>query len=138
MVNWNYTRLFSTHFNHVEIYHMTALFMAEINPFQPYSAVNPAVAISLDTLELYHRLRRWHGQLSIQTMAKVLCDLQDVSLFVTFMQMRHLFYSPYSLLINRASTSSCLLPLTHTWIFYVASISWSMLPSNATHQIGGC
>jgi hypothetical protein len=37
MVNWNYTRLFSTHFNHVEIYHMTALFMAEINPFQPYS-----------------------------------------------------------------------------------------------------
>jgi hypothetical protein len=37
MVNWNYTRLFSTHFNHVEIYHMTALFMAEINLFQPYS-----------------------------------------------------------------------------------------------------
>ena len=37
MVNWNYTRPFSTHFNHVEIYHVTALFMAEINLFQPYS-----------------------------------------------------------------------------------------------------
>jgi hypothetical protein len=40
MVKWNYTRLFSTHFNHVEIYHATALFMAEINPFQPYSDYN--------------------------------------------------------------------------------------------------
>lgn len=42
------------------------------------SPVDPAVAISLETLELYHRLRRRHGQLSIQTMARVLCDLHDV------------------------------------------------------------
>lgn len=46
------------------------------------SPVDPSVAFSLNTLELYHRLRRRHGQLSIQTMARVLCDLQDVSLVV--------------------------------------------------------
>lgn len=40
----------------------------------------PEKAISLDTLELYHRLRRRHGQLSIQTMARTLCDLHDVSI----------------------------------------------------------
>lgn len=43
------------------------------------SPVNPSVAISLETLELYHRLRRRHGQLSVQAMARVLCDLHDVS-----------------------------------------------------------
>ncbi|KAF7976738.1 hypothetical protein HWV62_5710 [Athelia sp. TMB] len=41
------------------------------------SPETPSVAFSLDTLELYHRLRRRHGQLSIQTMARVLCDLHD-------------------------------------------------------------
>lgn len=43
------------------------------------SPETPSVAFSLDTLELYHRLRRRHGQLSVQTMARVLCDLHDVS-----------------------------------------------------------
>jgi hypothetical protein len=46
MVNWNYTRLFSTHFNHVEIYHAIALFMAEINPFHPYSAFVKQIQLS--------------------------------------------------------------------------------------------
>lgn len=41
----------------------------------------PSVAFSLETLELYHRLRRRHGQLSIQTMARVLCDFHDVSYY---------------------------------------------------------
>lgn len=40
--------------------------------------LHPEKALSLDTLELYHRLRRRHGQLSIQTMARTLCDLHDV------------------------------------------------------------
>lgn len=43
------------------------------------SPVDPSVAISLDSLELYHRLRRRHGQLGVQAMARVLCDLHDVS-----------------------------------------------------------
>lgn len=41
----------------------------------------PSMAISLDTLELYHRLRRQQGQLSIQAMVKTLCDLHNVSLY---------------------------------------------------------
>jgi hypothetical protein len=43
------------------------------------SPVDPSVAISLQTLELYHRLRRRHGQLGVQAMARTLCDLHDVS-----------------------------------------------------------
>ncbi|KAF7964652.1 hypothetical protein HWV62_4415, partial [Athelia sp. TMB] len=41
------------------------------------SPETPSVAFALQTLELYHRLRRRHGQLSVQTMAHVLCDLHD-------------------------------------------------------------
>jgi hypothetical protein len=47
MVNWNYTRLFSTHFIHVEIYHATALFMTEINLFQPYGETPEMITDSL-------------------------------------------------------------------------------------------
>lgn len=43
------------------------------------SPESPSAAISLNTLELYHRLRRQHGQLSVQAMAKTLCDLHNVS-----------------------------------------------------------
>ncbi|KAF7977125.1 hypothetical protein HWV62_4742 [Athelia sp. TMB] len=41
------------------------------------SPETPSVAFSLETLELYHRLRRRHGRLSVQTMARVLCDMHD-------------------------------------------------------------
>lgn len=44
------------------------------------SPETPSVAISIDTLELYHRLRRQHGQLSVQAMSKTLCDLHNVSI----------------------------------------------------------
>lgn len=43
------------------------------------SSDDPAVVISLDTLELYHRLRRRNGQLSVQAMERTLCDLHNVS-----------------------------------------------------------
>lgn len=43
------------------------------------SSESPSVAISLETLELYYRLRCRHGQLSIQTMVLTLCDLHNVS-----------------------------------------------------------
>ncbi|KAH9849711.1 hypothetical protein C2E23DRAFT_736739 [Lenzites betulinus] len=43
------------------------------------SPVYPEVAFSLDTLELYHRLRRHHPQLGIQPMARALCDLHNVN-----------------------------------------------------------
>lgn len=41
--------------------------------------INPAVAISLNTLELYHWLRRRHPRLGIQPMMRALCDIQGVS-----------------------------------------------------------
>lgn len=63
------------------------------------SPVDPESAISLDTLELYHRLRQRHGQLSIQTMARTLCDLHDVSILSSHARSRshatQLTYKPY-------------------------------------------
>lgn len=50
------------------------------------SPSDPSVAISLDTLELYHRLRRRNGQLSIQAMARTLCDLHNVSNNLDFVE----------------------------------------------------
>ncbi len=41
--------------------------------------IDPSVAFSLDTLELYHRLRRRHPRLGIQPMMRTLCDIHDVS-----------------------------------------------------------
>ncbi|KZT26423.1 hypothetical protein NEOLEDRAFT_1198259 [Neolentinus lepideus HHB14362 ss-1] len=43
------------------------------------SPVNPSIAISLNTLELYHHLRRRHPQLSIEAMTKALCNIHDVT-----------------------------------------------------------
>ncbi|KAL6308620.1 hypothetical protein BKA93DRAFT_815267 [Sparassis latifolia] len=43
------------------------------------SPVFPSVAISLDTLELYHRLRRRHPRLGVQAMTRALCDIHDVN-----------------------------------------------------------
>ncbi|OCH89491.1 hypothetical protein OBBRIDRAFT_732569 [Obba rivulosa] len=43
------------------------------------SPVISSVAISLDTLELYHRLRRRHAQLSVQPMVKALCDIHNTT-----------------------------------------------------------
>lgn len=50
------------------------------------SPETPSVAISLDTLELFHRLWHCHGQLSVQAMARVLCDLHNVCIlhFMTY------------------------------------------------------
>ncbi|KAI0641354.1 hypothetical protein C8Q79DRAFT_919742, partial [Trametes meyenii] len=43
------------------------------------SPVYPEAAISLETLELYHRLRCHHPQLGIQPMVRALCDVYDVN-----------------------------------------------------------
>ncbi|KAG0705258.1 hypothetical protein DFH29DRAFT_981113 [Suillus ampliporus] len=43
------------------------------------SPVELTVAIELHTLELYHRLRCHHPQLSVQAMARTLCDIHDVN-----------------------------------------------------------
>ncbi|EIW62715.1 uncharacterized protein TRAVEDRAFT_101463, partial [Trametes versicolor FP-101664 SS1] len=43
------------------------------------SPVSPEYAISLQTLELYHRLRRHHAQLGFQALTRTLCDLNGVN-----------------------------------------------------------
>ncbi|KAG2070065.1 hypothetical protein BDR04DRAFT_967693, partial [Suillus decipiens] len=43
------------------------------------SPIQPSVAIDIRTLELYYCLHRCQPQLSIQAMAKTLCDLQNVN-----------------------------------------------------------
>ncbi|OCH91902.1 hypothetical protein OBBRIDRAFT_727825, partial [Obba rivulosa] len=43
------------------------------------SPVVPSTAISLETLELYHRLQRRHAQLGIQPMVRALCDVHNVN-----------------------------------------------------------
>lgn len=43
------------------------------------SPVHPTVAISLDTLEFYHRLRRRHPQLGIQAICRALCDIHNIT-----------------------------------------------------------
>ena len=45
--------------------------------------VDPPLAFSLDTLELYYRLKRRHPRLSIQAMVCALADLHNVSLFIS-------------------------------------------------------
>jgi hypothetical protein len=45
------------------------------------SPQEPAVAYTLEVLEIYHQLRRHQPSFSIQAMTKVLCALNGVSLF---------------------------------------------------------
>ena len=40
---------------------------------------SPSAAITIETLELYHRLRRNKASMSIQAMVKTLCDIHNVS-----------------------------------------------------------
>lgn len=42
------------------------------------SPQRPSVAISLEVLDLYYRLRRRHPQLGLQAFTRVLCDLHNV------------------------------------------------------------
>lgn len=44
------------------------------------SPVAPSIAIDVQTLELYHHLRRRHPQLGVQPFVKTLCDLHEVIL----------------------------------------------------------
>ena len=45
------------------------------------SPINPSIAISLKTLELFRRLRLRKASLSVEAFAKVLCDLYSVCHF---------------------------------------------------------
>lgn len=79
------------------------------------SPETPAIAISLDTLELYHRLRRHQGQLSVQAMAHTLCDLHGVNYALS--SISSLTDELASTLIIPNIASSSLSHLTHTWIY---------------------
>ena len=83
--------------------------------------LNPSLAISIRTLELYRRLRLQKPSFSVEVFAKVVCDLYSVSLATTTLP------SEYKLIvfrfhINEASTQHwgmhlmCILLYYKVWI----------------------
>ncbi|EMD33917.1 hypothetical protein CERSUDRAFT_97846 [Gelatoporia subvermispora B] len=69
------------------------------------SPVVPSVALSLDTLELYHRLRRRHAQLSIQPMVRALCDLHDVTYSSVLREQFSIAFDVYLAILRRVKTA---------------------------------
>ncbi|KAF7970980.1 hypothetical protein HWV62_22471 [Athelia sp. TMB] len=65
------------------------------------SPETPSVAFSLDALELYHRLRRRHGQLSVQTMARVFCDLHDYTYHTCHRDQLNIAFDAYLDILRR-------------------------------------
>jgi hypothetical protein len=50
--------------------------------YLPTTPVSPSLAVSLKTLELFHRIRICKPSFSIEVFAKVLCDIYGVSLLI--------------------------------------------------------
>ncbi|KAG2103699.1 uncharacterized protein F5147DRAFT_746665 [Suillus discolor] len=59
------------------------------------SPVEPSVAIEVHTLELYHRLRRRHAQLSIQAFTRALCDIHKVNCRTCFREQFSIAFDAY-------------------------------------------
>ncbi|KAG2087520.1 uncharacterized protein F5147DRAFT_748517 [Suillus discolor] len=59
------------------------------------SPVEPSVAIEVHTLELYHRLRRRHAQLSIQAFTRALCDIHKVNYRTCFREQFSIAFDAY-------------------------------------------
>jgi hypothetical protein len=58
---------------------MTAMEALMIQGYLATSPVDPTLAVSIKTLELFRRLRSRKASLSVEVYAKVLCDLYAVS-----------------------------------------------------------
>ncbi|KDR74552.1 hypothetical protein GALMADRAFT_141579 [Galerina marginata CBS 339.88] len=58
---------------------MTVHVAMMLQGFPPTSHVDPTLAVSIKTLELFRRLRNRKASLSVEAYAKVLCDLYAVS-----------------------------------------------------------
>ncbi|KAI0083766.1 hypothetical protein BDY19DRAFT_998324 [Irpex rosettiformis] len=63
--------------------------------------IDPAFAFSLDTLELYHRLRRRHPQLGIQAMMRALCDVQEVNYLDSYREQLSIAFDAYLDILRR-------------------------------------
>ncbi|THG96932.1 hypothetical protein EW026_g4986 [Hermanssonia centrifuga] len=63
--------------------------------------VDPSVAFSLDTLELYHRLRRRHPRLGIQPMMRTLCDIHDVNYHECYREQLSIAFDAYLDILRR-------------------------------------
>ncbi|KAG2146793.1 hypothetical protein DEU56DRAFT_731337 [Suillus clintonianus] len=59
------------------------------------SPVEPSVAIEVHALELYHRLRRRHAQLSIQAFTRALCDIHKVNYRTCFREQFSIAFDAY-------------------------------------------
>ncbi|PSS29557.1 hypothetical protein PHLCEN_2v2956 [Hermanssonia centrifuga] len=65
------------------------------------SPIDPSVAFSLDTLELYHRLRRRHPRLGIQPMMRTLCDLHDINYHECYRDQLSIAFDAYLDILRR-------------------------------------
>ncbi|KAI0818788.1 hypothetical protein BC629DRAFT_1588119 [Irpex lacteus] len=65
------------------------------------SPINPAFAISLHTLELYHRLRRRHPRLGIQAMTRALCDVHEVNYLDSYREQVSIAFDAYLEILRR-------------------------------------
>lgn len=77
------------------------------------SPQRPSVAVSVEVLELYHRLRRRHPQLGLQAFTRTLCDLHNVRLLCITYRVRPNPPPGHVLLLLSPSILNCLrrLPL---------------------------
>jgi hypothetical protein len=80
----SYVNLFSLEYDDLKTVDQQADEMANVSLISigllGCSPVDPTTAFTLETLELYHRIRRQQGSFSVQAMTKVLCSLNNVSL----------------------------------------------------------
>ncbi|KAI0083022.1 hypothetical protein BDY19DRAFT_901037, partial [Irpex rosettiformis] len=63
--------------------------------------IDPAFAFSIDTLELYHRLRRRHPRLGIQAMMRALCDVHEVNYLDSYREQLSIAFDAYLDILRR-------------------------------------
>ncbi|KAI0083017.1 hypothetical protein BDY19DRAFT_981236 [Irpex rosettiformis] len=63
--------------------------------------IDPAFAFSIDTLELFHRLRRRHPRLGIQAMMRALCDVHGVNYLDSYREQLSIAFDAYLDILRR-------------------------------------
>lgn len=81
------------------------------------SPIEPTVAIDLEVLELYYRLRRRHSRFGILPFVRALCDLQKVRHLVPKFMFEPPFIQCARFHIELRCASTSLLHLMHTYRF---------------------
>lgn len=107
-----------------------------LNGFVGNSPIEPSLAISIPTLELYRRLRMRQASFSIQSFVKVICDLYGVSTD-SIPNIHPELTTSYSIHIGDVIEFSLVTHLMYTFSFFGRSTTSLQLPWAATVQTGG-